>query len=188
MNVTFQKRSRRKSNAKRENNPLREERRQLEQSGPGVAVKTDEDSGQGEEAFLVDMPKMQDGHHRVISQSLQSTQMPVPTVTFVDNQHILPRNLLQPPQLGVIFPRGAKSALVSLRDIQPSEPPQPIPYAGRSSSLRPALQERPPNSPNSWGATTINKRLRNEVFNDAFLKQPIAIPVSYTHLTLPTKA
>lgn len=29
--------------------------------------------------------------------------------------------------------------------------------------------------PNSWGATTVNKRLRNEVFNDAFLKEPVEI-------------
>jgi hypothetical protein len=38
--------------------------------------------------------------------------------------------------------------------------------------LRPTLQDR---HANSWGATTVNKRLRNEVFNDAFLKQPVAI-------------
>ena len=29
--------------------------------------------------------------------------------------------------------------------------------------------------PNSWGATMVNKRLRNEVFNDAFLKEPVTI-------------
>lgn len=37
--------------------------------------------------------------------------------------------------------------------------------------IRPQLDERP----NSWGATTVNKRLRNEVFNDAFLKEPVQI-------------
>lgn len=37
--------------------------------------------------------------------------------------------------------------------------------------MRPQMDERP----NSWGATTINKRLRNEVFNDAFLKEPVAV-------------
>lgn len=38
--------------------------------------------------------------------------------------------------------------------------------------LRPRLEDR---HANSWGATMVNKRLRNEVFNDAFLKQPIAV-------------
>jgi hypothetical protein len=37
--------------------------------------------------------------------------------------------------------------------------------------MRPQLDERP----NSWGATMVNKRLRNEVFNDAFLKEPVEV-------------
>lgn len=37
--------------------------------------------------------------------------------------------------------------------------------------MRPHMEMRP----NSWGATTINKRLRNEVFNDVFLKEPVEV-------------
>lgn len=98
---------------------------------------------------------------RLISQSLAANANgQVPTVTFYDNRHILPRNLLQPaiPQEQV----RQRSPSVS----------RPSPKVPRSlSQPRPQLEERP----NSWGATTVNKRLRNEVFNDAFLKQPVEI-------------
>lgn len=40
------------------------------------------------------------------------------------------------------------------------------------SSARPKLYEKPAQS---WGMTTVNKDLRNEVFTDAFLRQPIPI-------------
>ncbi|KAK2071908.1 hypothetical protein P8C59_006293 [Phyllachora maydis] len=37
---------------------------------------------------------------------------------------------------------------------------------------RRSTAKRDEGSRNSWGATMVNKKLRNEVFNDAFLKQP----------------
>lgn len=37
---------------------------------------------------------------------------------------------------------------------------------------RPTLEDR---HANSWGTTVVNKKLRQEVFNDAFLKQPINV-------------
>jgi inositol-hexakisphosphate kinase len=99
----------------------------------------------------------------------------VPTVTFVDNQHILPRNLLQPTQPGMSFLQGRfRSASASMQggtgDINRANS---LSECGPKSSVpRPSLEER---HAYSWGATTVNKRLRNEVFNDAFLKQPIAV-------------
>lgn len=98
---------------------------------------------------------------RVISQSLAHTSLQIPTVTFDDNRHILPRNLLQPtPPADFFRRRGISTSRVgdSPGQAQPTPP-------------RPPLDERP----NSWGATTINKRLRNEVFNDAFLKAPVEV-------------
>jgi hypothetical protein len=98
------------------------------------------------------------GHVRIVSQSQANSSFQVPTVTFDDNRHILPRNLLQPtptqsPRRRSIsaFKSSSSSALVS--------PP------------RPPMDDRP----YSWGATMVNKRLRNEVFNDAFLKQPVEV-------------
>lgn len=120
----------------------------------------------------LELPRPETTHHRVISQSLQSTHVPVPTVTFLDNQHILPRNLLQPTPAGPSFFGGRyRSASASAQGGQPIHGGNTT-SNNRSSPLRPSLEDR---HANSWGATTINKRLRNEVFNDAFLKQPITI-------------
>lgn len=97
---------------------------------------------------------------RVVSQSLANANVQVPTVTFVDNRHILPRNLLQPTTPPSSGHRRSTSHSKST-----------TPIKSLPSLVRPQLEERP----NSWGATTVNKRLRNEVFNDAFLKEPVEI-------------
>mgnify|MGYP002621077362 CR=1 FL=1 len=106
----------------------------------------------------------------MVSQSMQSTAGQIPTVTFVDNRHILPRNLLQPslPPLAGRF-RSASESVQGATSGNDSS--QGSAAAIQDESSRTGQQERP----NSWGATTVNKKLRNEVFNDAFLKQPIAI-------------
>ncbi|RYP39073.1 hypothetical protein DL767_002336 [Monosporascus sp. MG133] len=111
-------------------------------------------------------------HRRIVSQSMQSGHIQRPTVTFVDNRHILPRSLLLPVEAS----SGASGRLRSLSEARGGA------YGvrhhtrraenGGVPAQRPKLEER---HANSWGATTVNKRLRNEVFNDAFLKQPIAV-------------
>ncbi|KND94649.1 putative inositol polyphosphate kinase [Tolypocladium ophioglossoides CBS 100239] len=96
---------------------------------------------------------------RIVSQSLANAHIQIPTVTFDDNKHILPRNLLQPTPPPEFFRhRGVSSSKV--HQASAAAPQSHLP-----------LDERP----NCWGATTINKRLRNEVFNDAFLKQPVEV-------------
>ena len=105
---------------------------------------------------------------RVISQSIQASSSQVPTVTFADNQHILPRSFLQPSGTPPGFLGRFRSASGSAQGVVTCGPNEQT----REDASRPSLQDR---HANSWGATTVNKRLRNEVFNDAFLKQPIAI-------------
>ncbi|RDA85528.1 hypothetical protein CP532_2158 [Ophiocordyceps camponoti-leonardi (nom. inval.)] len=166
LNVTFQKLSRRKSAAKKDDSaPV--DRRKV----PGEATK--ENLSEANKESLSDATRDTvangNGNHgvarqmvsvRVVSQSMAGSSLQIPTVTFDDNKHILPRNLLQPSASPEFFRRRS----VSTDAVDPS-PPRP------SSLSRPALDERP----NSWGATTINKRLRNEVFNDAFLKAPVEV-------------
>ena len=121
---------------------------------------------------------------RVVSQSMQNAQSQVPTVTFLDNQHILPRHLLQPSSAGNT-PRGSYSGAsgfegdaarnmlqhtVSDGDQYYAASSYETPLHGAAS--RPPLEHR---HAHSWGATLVNKRLRNEVFNDAFLKQPVDV-------------
>ncbi|KAL6877751.1 SAICAR synthase-like protein [Trichoderma longibrachiatum] len=140
LNVTFQRKPRRKSTVKKDETA---DKRQPESNGSNEA-------GQATAA-----------PSRVISQSLSSSNVPIPTVTFDDNWHILPRNLLQPsPALESSHRRSVSLNKASSAALSSTKPP-----------VRPTMEERP----NSWGATTVNKRLRNEVFNDAFLKQPIEV-------------
>ncbi|KAH0523168.1 hypothetical protein TsFJ059_008212 [Trichoderma semiorbis] len=140
LNVTFQKKPRRKSTVRKDETV---DKRQPESNGSNEAEQTTSTPA------------------RVISQSLASSNAPIPTVTFDDNWHILPRNLLQPSP--VLDPAHRRST--SLSKISPASP------LSSKVPVRPPMEERP----NSWGATTVNKRLRNEVFNDAFLKQPIEV-------------
>lgn len=98
---------------------------------------------------------------------MQSGSEPIPTVTFLDNQHILPRSLLQPVVNVYQFDR-VRSSSVSV----PASHYTSHERASSESLSRPKLEDR---HANSWGTTVVNKKLRHEVFNDAFLKQPINV-------------
>ncbi|PHH59538.1 hypothetical protein CDD81_2900 [Ophiocordyceps australis] len=155
LNVTFHKQPRRRSTVKKDD--ALAERRKIEEQVKkhhrtnGCSTGASEATGQE----LTYTPT------RVISQSLANASVQVPTVTFDDNKHILPRNLLQPTPPLDYFRRRS---IPTCQTYQASN-------SGNAKCRRPQLDERP----NSWGATTINKRLRNEVFNDAFLKQPVEV-------------
>lgn len=148
--MTFRKQPRRKSTTKKDDAAAAERKKiqsevDGEQSGSGTTMN---DAKAGDQKSATPT--------RVISQSLANANLPIPTVTFDDNKHILPRNLLQPTPPPEYFHRRSISTSTA---------------SGVASQSRPPMDDRP----NSWGATTVNKRLRNEVFNDVFLKQPIEI-------------
>lgn len=153
--MTLQKQPRRKSIGKREDVAAAERRKIFDQVSGEMAKVHHTESNGSRDAKLSDVFPA-----RIVSQSLASSNGPIPTVTFYDNRHILPRNLLQPttppPELRY---RSASFSKMSTKGL------------GSGVQSRPHLDERP----NSWGATTVNKRLRNEVFNDAFLKQPVEV-------------
>ncbi|PHH74118.1 hypothetical protein CDD80_3298 [Ophiocordyceps camponoti-rufipedis] len=145
LNVTFQKLSRRKSAAKKDDSAAVDRKKTLDEANRDAMANGHGNGGPARPMVAV----------RVVSQSLASASLQIPTVTFDDNKHILPRNLLQPTASPELFRRRS----ISINSVDPS------------LLTRPSLEERP----NSWGATTINKRLRNEVFNDAFLKAPVEV-------------
>lgn len=164
LNVTFKKQPRRKSTLKREDAAALD-RKLIDQGDLKAALGSNGAVVQHEAvAGPAELANAAPTHTRVISQSLQSSQIPVPTVTFVDNQHILPRNLLQPSPTPAPAPVGScvrSSSTVSVPGYIPD---------GRVRTLhRPSLEDR---HANSWGATTVNKDLRNKVFNDVFMKTP----------------
>ncbi|KAI0846555.1 SAICAR synthase-like protein [Daldinia vernicosa] len=166
LNVTFQKQPRRKSTVKKDDNHASEKKAGEQDEQPNWHKGT---ASLGVLQGLDASDREDQRHHRrIVSQSLHSSQTPIPTVTFVDNRHILPRSLLRPAVSAAINdgrPRSA-SAAVGQQYLRDKNLQMGI------IANRPSLEER---HANSWGATTVNKRLRNEVFNDAFLKQPIAI-------------
>ncbi|KXJ86646.1 hypothetical protein Micbo1qcDRAFT_125694 [Microdochium bolleyi] len=183
LNVTFRKQPRRKSIAKREDAAAAEQA-----LVPSPAPAAERQDTLLKSVLTPGKAELEGrNHRRVFSQSIHSSSGPLPTVTFVDNQHILPRSLLQPNVTGTERTRSAsmtniydqaRSDEAFGKDSQPGRPP-----------LRPALEDR---HANSWGATTVNKRLRNEVFNDAFLKEPVTVrkhktPASHQR-TIPRRA
>ena len=148
--MNFQKQSRSRSIMKKDEAGIAERRRLRDQ----ILAKIDPNAAPGI-SQLADHP----APTRVVSQSLAHSNLPIPTVTFYDNRHILPRNLLQPtPPPDSTWRRSTHT-------------PRPPGILRSASQPRPPMDDRP----NSWGATTVNKRLRNEVFNDAFLKHPIEV-------------
>ncbi|KAI0407045.1 hypothetical protein F4802DRAFT_555447 [Xylaria palmicola] len=183
LNVTYQKQPRRRSTVRKDESSGAEK-------GPGESdsQSNGNDGSSKTRARPSSNGYEEESRRRIVSQSLRSGHTPVPTVTFVDNQHILPRSLLQPSMVSGIKerPRSASAAIAQHRvgDIS-----SPTPDDDTSRTTRPTLEHR---HANSWGATMVNKRLRNEVFNDAFLKQPITVqkhqkPASY-HRSVPRRS
>ncbi|ESZ95660.1 hypothetical protein SBOR_3961 [Sclerotinia borealis F-4128] len=109
---------------------------------------------------------------RMISQSLKTSSIPIATVNFADNRHIIPKSFLQPhPHLidpiETIETTSTKESNQTMQKGQSQTQPPP----SGDFTFRPTLSDK---HAVSWGATTINKELRNKVFGEAFL-QPIPI-------------
>lgn len=168
LNVTFQKQPRRKSTIRKDDG-YASEKKGREQEG-----QSNNNNGATlgpPQSFEILDKEDQRHHRRIVSQSLQSSNTPIPTVTFVDNRHILPRSLLR-PTVSVSGDNRPWSASAAVNPQFLHDNNTQTSNEDTKASNRPALGDR---HANSWGATTVNKRLRNEVFNDAFLKQPIAV-------------
>ena len=161
LNVTYQKQARRKSVVKREDHKATVGARAASEAAVQDGVIVDSQNVMGE-------------NHRVISQSLQSNQGQVPTVTFVDNQHILPRHLLQPTPCSSVS-QSRHTGDHTFR-WYPSGTAVTSQESGEGTFNRPGLRPKVEEQrAHSWGATTVNKKLRNLVFNDAFLSQPVEV-------------
>jgi inositol-hexakisphosphate 5-kinase len=169
LNVTFQKHPRRKSIFKKDDSVGSERKvsdENLLEGNTGSISGANEDGVKSND--LKDATREESAERRMISQSLSASQIPIPTVTFDNNRHILPRSLLQPtPSPPASMPPRVRSTSASALSKSSS-------FKARKDAhvSRPSLDER---HANSWGATTVNTKLRNEVFNDAFLKEPVAV-------------
>lgn len=166
MNVTFEKQSRRKSGRKEDADGATE-RQDVAQE------RAENQSKDRHEAPATSNGPSTNGaldQHRMVSQSLQSSSVPIPTVTFVDNRHIIPRSFMHPHPRLIDADQRSKSDGATTMTTR-SELPAPSTDPGEAK-YRPILSDK---HAASWGATTVNKQLRNQVFGEAFLQKPIPI-------------
>lgn len=162
LNVTFERQIRRKSTRKDLKDTGIEKQSQdgeaISVAGPNVAPAATQDPGKGPAE-----------HSRVISQSLSSSSVPIPTVTFADNRHIIPKNFMQ-PQHNLEYLELQSKTDVNRQTIPRAAASPTRPNPNGDIKYRPSLSEK---HAVSWGATTVNKQLRNQIFNEAFLAGPI---------------
>lgn len=167
--MTFEKHTRRK--ARNDVTDSTSEHLGLTQDDSSSQVKNGTNSSPNGSAFINNPHE-----ERTISQSLDSSSQPNPTVTFVDNRHIIPSSFLKSQPHFMESNDRAQSDSAALN------------YMVHQANGKQLSQS---STQNYWGKTSVNKTLRNEVFKDAFLQQPIPIqrhkkPGSQ-HRSLPTR-
>ncbi|KAF2267118.1 SAICAR synthase-like protein [Lojkania enalia] len=119
-----------------------------------------------------------EGAPRVVSHSQQS--MPVPQVIFENNRHIIPDNLFRvPPRPTTPDPWMGNSlfpAQFSRRNQSDLE------LSSGRSPTRPPIQQYA-----SWGVTTINTKLQEEVLRQVFAPPPIHHRHRHSHHSMPSR-
>lgn len=118
-----------------------------------------------------------DTQPRLVSHSQQMTPA-VPQVVFENNMHIIPDNLFRlPPRATVPRPHTGDASLLS-QQYRRHQSMDATDHAGKHSAgtspTRPELKHHP-----SWGATTVNRRLREQVLKEVFT--PPTIHHHYRH-------
>ncbi|SLM40225.1 Inositol polyphosphate kinase [Lasallia pustulata] len=112
-------------------------------------------------------------HSRTVSHSQQNQA--IPQVVFANNRHIIPDNLFQIPprndKVRISVPRGhgEPADLGQERHSKPADQ-----ATGTTKGLRRNLSgSRPSLHKQSWGATTVNTKLKDQVLREVFAPPPI---------------
>jgi inositol-hexakisphosphate kinase len=155
LNVTYRKAPKRKKTLKEKNKAdagKTDPTTQANTEASSAKLESGSQSGKAE-----DLPRM-------VSHSQQA--MPVPQVVFENNRHIIPDNLFRmPPRSATPDPWGGNSSLISQYHRRNQSA---FGFAETQSSTRPELQHH-----SSWGVTTINRKLQEEVLRQVFAPPPI---------------
>jgi hypothetical protein len=169
LNVTFEKQLKRKPTIKGDGEMPVEGNAPNDYGLAEVDAAKATAESQAEASSMLGTKEQGNGRPRVISQSL-SSQIPTPTVTFADNRHIIPKSFLQRPLL------DPESRYKSLSDTNIPDSPNRK-FNGQSTPTATNGDRASLSDPHavSWGATTVNRKLRYEVFGEAFLQRPIPI-------------
>jgi inositol-hexakisphosphate kinase len=156
LNVTYRKAPKRKKTLKDKEKVDGDSTEPVSQTNADSSSKQDSGAAGGGEA-IVNRPRM-------VSHSQQSTS--IPQVVFENNRHIIPANLFRvPPRSATPDPWMGKSSL----------PPD---FHRRNQSDLDLTSEQNPTRPSmqhhaSWGVTTINTKLQEEVLRQVFAPPPI---------------
>ncbi|KAF2686541.1 SAICAR synthase-like protein [Lentithecium fluviatile CBS 122367] len=155
LNVTYRKAPKRKKTLKdkaKTDASKSDATSQSNTEGPASKQESGAQSGTTEE-----LPRM-------VSHSQQSTA--VPQVIFENNRHIIPDNLFwMPPRSATPDPWGGTSSLGSQYHRRNQSD---IGFSQMNDSARPQMQHQ-----SSWGVTTINRKLQEEVLRQVFAPPPI---------------
>ena len=148
LNVTYRKATKRKKTAK--------EKTKLEVSSSEPITRRDSDLAASRQDS--EMQNQAEDRPRIVSHSQQS--MPVPQVIFENNRHIIPENLFRVPPRSVTPDPWAGHSL-------------PSQYHKRNQSDVGFNLDRSPSRHHmqqhtSWGVTTINTKLQEEVLRQVF--------------------
>ena len=110
---------------------------------------------------------------RIVSHSQQIT--PVPQVVLEHNRHIIPNNLFRHSSRPTTpRPQSSDPSLLSQMHQWQQNGGQLAPplvahsHSADTSPSRPAIKQQP-----SWGATTVNTRLKEQVLREVFSAPPI---------------
>ncbi|MCJ1311944.1 hypothetical protein MMC25_005618 [Agyrium rufum] len=108
---------------------------------------------------------------RLVSHSQQVE--PIPQVVFANNRHIIPDNLFRLPKSAADFYAGdhlnGGNKIVPVTQQQNNHLKASEEDSNSQSSLRPSIHKQHP----SWGATTINTKLKELVLREVFSPPPI---------------
>ena len=119
-------------------------------------------------------PKSASEPFRLVSHSQQTG--PIPQVEFANNRHIIPDNLFfrTPTRSGsrlAVSPGGTSSQTETINPAQlnDSQPSTKRLEEGKTLDVKPLPQQHQP----SWGATTVNTKLKEQVLREVFAPPPI---------------
>ena len=155
LNVTYRKAPKRKKTNKDKSNTDISNSDLGSQLNPDATVST-QTSPPNDGGTSEDRP-------RIVSHSQQS--MPVPQVVFENNRHIIPENLFQvPPRSTTPDPWMRSSFLSQYHRRNQSD----VGFLSDISPTRPPIHQH-----SSWGVTTINTKLQEEVLRQVFAPPPI---------------
>ncbi|KAI9713451.1 MAG: hypothetical protein M1820_000833 [Bogoriella megaspora] len=170
LNVTFKKERRKRKSSQELGREESASQNHGQKSRTDKAAVENHANSQG----LVNVEKKpSENEPRVFSHQQQNTQ--IPQVVFENNRHIIPESLFPlspqrraspaPPQLRDEY-SGRSRLLRHATDMYPSGSSRAA--SNESSPGRPSMKQYA-----SWGATTVNRRLQEQVLREVFTPPPI---------------